>query len=167
VGAAGAQIVKLLKSGQGHQGYCKLCSFSDPKAQDEFDKRVLDYSPARLNEWLLGKGLKAVNRQTIYSHRDHVRAPQDRLVQATQRRALVHGAQKPRTTDDELLDTVIQLGYDNAVANPENVTVEQALKAVSIKKQSNVKGSAHQVLVAIMTGTYMPEDVVEGEVREE
>lgn len=162
---AGA-AVRLLKSGQGHQGYCKLCSFSDPKVQDEFDKRVLDYSSTLLNEWLVNKGLKKVNRQTIYSHREHVRSPQDRLVQATTRRDIAHGKQKARTTDDELLDTIIQLGYDNAVANPDNVTVEQALKAVGIKKQTNSKGGAHQVLVAIMTGNYQPEDIIEGEVEE-
>ena len=164
--ASSGALVKILRSGQGHQGYCKLCSFDDPRFQDEFDKRVLDYTSTQTNEWLVSKGLKKVNRQTIYSHREHVRNPQDKLVQATKRRAMQHGSQAPRTTDDEFLDAVIQFGHANAVANPDNVTIEQALKAVGIKKQANTKGNAHQTLVAIFTGTMTPEDIIEGEAQE-
>ena len=160
-------MAKLLKSGAGRQGYCKLCSFDEHTVQDAFDKRVLDLSPAKLNAWLKTKGIDPVNRQTIYSHREHVKAPEDRVVQAKQRRDLAHGKQPRRTSESEFLDAVIALGHENALLDPASVTVDQALKATQIKQAAKAKGDAHQVLVQIMTGNYNePATVVEGESRE-
>lgn len=159
--------MKLTKAGQGKQGYCKLCSFDDPKLQDEFDKRVLDYTPKKLNDWLSAKieDFKPVNRQTIYSHRDHVRNPKDRLVRAVQKRTMEHGVQKQRVSEQEFLDAVIAYGQANAEADPESITIDHALKAASLKMQSKNKGAAHQTLVAIITGN-APDEVIEGEARE-
>ena len=161
-------MTKLLKAGAGKQGYCKLCSINDPRVQDDFDKRVLDYKPDELNAWLASRieGHKAVNRQTIYRHRKHVQHPQDKLVQATKKRDLEHGKQKPKTTDEEFLDAVVSLGYNNAMADPESVTIDHALKATQIKAQSKKQGQAHQTLVAIFTGQSSEPDVIEGEVKE-
>lgn len=158
---------KLLKGGAGQQGYCKLCSFDDPRLQDEFDKRVLDYTPKRLNEWLGGKleGFKSVNRQTIYSHREHVRNPKDRMVSAVKKRTMEHGVQKQRVSEQEFLDAVVAMGQAKAQADPDSVTIDHALKAASLKLQSKQKGNAHQTLVAIFTGNHSPE-TIEGEVRE-
>ena len=159
--------MKIVKSGQGKQGYCKLCSFDDPKLQDEFDKRVLDYTPKKLNDWLAGKveGHKPVNRQTIYSHRDHVRHPKDRMVRAIQKRTMEHGVQKQRVSEQEFLDAVIAYGQANAEADPESITIDHALKASQLKMQSKQKGQAHQTLVAIFTGNHDP-DIIEGEAKE-
>lgn len=159
--------MRITKSGQGKQGYCKLCSFDDPRLQDEFDKRVLDYTPKKLNDWLAGKveGFKPVNRQTIYSHRDHVRHPKDRLVRAVQKRTMEHGVQKQRVSEQEFLDAVIKYGQANAEADPESITIDHALKAASLKMQSRQKGQAHQTLVAIITGN-VDDTVIEGEVKE-
>ena len=160
-------MARIIKAGAGRQGYCKLCSIEPPELQDAFDKRVLDYSPAKLNDWLKTKGIDPVNRQTVYSHREHVKAPEDRVVQARQRRDMTHGKQPRRTSESEFLDAVIALGHENALLDPEAVTVDQALKATQIKQAAKAKGDAHQTLVAIFTGNYdAPETVVEGESRE-
>lgn len=162
-------LAKIVKAGAGRQGYCKLCSFSDPKLQDEFDKRVLDYSPRQLNDWLKTRiqDHKPITRQTVYSHRQHVMAPEDRVVQAVQKRALTHGTQPRRTSESEFLDAVISLGHQNALDDPGAVTVDQALKATQIKQSAKAKGDAHQVLVQIMTGNYVAsEGVIEGETKE-
>jgi hypothetical protein len=159
-------VSKLLKNGAGKPGYCKLCSFDDHRLQDEFDKRVLDYSPKKLNEWLAARveGHKPVNRQTIYSHRDHVRNPKDKLVSAVRKRTLEHGVQKQRVSEQEFLDAVVAMGQAKAQADPDSVTIDHALKAASLKLQSKQKGNAHQTLVAIFTGN-LP-DTIEGEVVE-
>lgn len=158
-------MAKLLKAGAGRQGYCKLCSFDEPKVQDGFDARVLDYSPKKLNEYLAKHGIPPVNRQTIYSHREHVRAPEDRVVNAKLKRDLEHGKQPRRTSESEFLDAVIALGHENALLDPSAVTVDQALKATQIKSAAKAKGDAHQTLVAIFTGNYDP-SVIEGEAKE-
>ncbi len=157
-------LAKLLKSGAGKQGYCKLCSFDDHVVQDKFDQRVQDYSPAKLNDWLATKGIDAVNRQTIYNHREHVKAPEDRMVQAVVKRDLEHGKQPARVREIDFLDAVISLGHANALADPSNVTIDQALKATQIKAAAKAKGDAHELLVAIMTGNYEEAPtIVEGE----
>jgi len=158
--------MKIVKAGRGKQGYCKLCSLEPPELQDNFDKRVLDYSPKQMNEWLAERieDFKPVNRQTIYSHRDHVRHPKDRMVRAIQKRAMEHGVQKQRVSEQEFLDAVIAYGQANAEADPESITIDHALKAASLKMQSKQKGQAHQTLVAIFTGNYDTQDIIEGEV---
>ena len=180
--ASSGGLVKLLKAGQGKQGYCKLCSLSDPVLQDEFDKRVRMlkpgrdakhmrgwvYTPEQLNEYLGDRieGFKPVNRQTIYSHRKHVMHPQDKLVTAVKKHDLEHSKGRPQTSDQEFLDAVISLGYANAIADPDRVSVDHALKATQIKSQSKDRGSAHQTLVAIFTGGSKPPDIIEGDVTE-
>lgn len=163
-----ANTIRLLTSGQKQQGYCKLCSFPDPKLQDEFDKRVLDYTPNQLNEWLVSHvDMKPVNRQTIYSHRNHVRNPKDRLVRAVDRRQMEHGSLPARVSEQQFLDAVIALGQARAMADPESVTIDHALKATQIKAQSKSQGNAHNVLIQLFTGR-MPEglNVIEGEYQE-
>ena len=159
--------MKLLKGGIGRQGYCKLCSFDDPKIQDDFDKRVLDYSPARLNEWLAKYEIKPVDRATVYNHRNHVRNPKDRMVSAVAKRQLEHGSLPARVSEQQFLDAVIAMGHERAMADPEAVTIDHALKATQIKAQSKNKGDAHNILIQLFTGR-MPEGafVVEGEFRE-
>lgn len=159
--------MKLLTKGAGHPGYCKLCSFDDFKLQDEFDKRVLDYTPKEMNEWLVQHGTRAVDRNTIYKHRDHVRNPKDRMVRAVQKRQLEHGVQPARVNEHEFLDAVIAMGQARAMADPEAVTIDQALKATQIKAQSKARGSAHNVLIQLFTGRMPAETtVIEGEYQE-
>ena len=164
-----AALTKIIKAGYGHQGYCKLCSFADPKIQDEFDKRVLVYSPAKLNDWMKTKVVdhKKINRQTIYAHRKHVQAPEERVVQAAERRNKMHGTQPMTSSNGEFIDAVISLGHQNAMLDPDSVTIDQALKAVQIKNQTSKKGSAELTLIAIMTNHYKDgEIIVEGEIIE-
>ena len=156
-------LVKLLKGGAGNQGYCKLCSFDDTKVQDDFDRRVLDHSPRQLNEWLGKYEIKPVDRGTIYNHREHVRNPKDRMVRAVVKRQLEHGSLPARVDEQAFLDAVIAMGQARAVADPESVTIDHALKATQIKAQSKNKGNAHNVLIQLFTGR-MPIEatVVEG-----
>lgn len=166
--AKGDVVARVLKAGQGKPGYCKLCSLQPPRLQDEFDQRVLDYSPVKLNAWMKTRveGWKPADRATVYKHRKHVMHPQDKVVNAVQRRAQNHGVQAPRTSEQEFLDAVIAAGRANLTANPEAITVDQALKATQISQQGKQRGDANQTLVAIFTGNYKPEDIIEGEYTE-
>ena len=167
--SANTSLVRLLTSGQKQPGYCKLCSFSDPKLQDEFDRRVLEYAPAALNEWLHSRiDMKHnVDRKTIYNHREHVRNPKDRIVNAVARRQAEHGSLPARVSEGAFLDAVIALGQARAMADPESVTIDHALKATQIKAQSKSKGDAHAVLIQLFTGRMPPSmTVIEGEYQE-
>ena len=162
------------RAGYGKQGYCKLCSIDDPKLQDAFDKRVglkdgkrYQYTVNTLNEWLAEKGLDlSTSRPTLYEHRKHVMHPKDRLVNAVQKREIDHGTVPATVSNDEFLNTLIAIGHRRAAANPEEVTIDQALKATQIKQNAKEKGNAQAVLVNIFTSGAPEATVIEGEVKE-
>ena len=163
------------RDGFGTPGYCKLCSLEEVTFQDALDKRVgkrrqsgtYVYSPRKINEWLVGQGLDAVDRGVLYRHRKHVMHPKDRLVSSVQKREVERGVQPQQVNEDAFLDSLINLGNARIVADPGAVTVDQALKAVQIKKGSGKMGSGIQVLVGLMTGGPSRSDdtVIEGEVQ--
>lgn len=161
-------MAKFRNAGDNHPGYCKLCSFSDPRLQDEFDKRVLDYTPKQLNEWLSSRieNFKNVSNPTIYKHRDHVRHPKDRVVNAIQKRQQNHGNLPQRTSEQQFLDSIIALGHQKALEDPDAVTIEHALKATQIKSQAKQRGDAHNILVQIFTGNTPNIPIIEGEATE-
>lgn len=162
-------MAKLAKKGYGKPGYCKLCSFSDPKLQDEFDKRVLEYTPRQLNEWLAARieDFHPVSNPTIYSHRQHVKHPKDRIVAVVEKRKLEQNYLPQKTSEQQFLDSIITLGYERAIHDPEAVTIDHALKATQIKAQSKQRGDAHNVLVQIFTGqTPNLGTIIEGEATE-
>lgn len=144
------------------------------KTQDEFDKRCRAlngkrpaYSSTALNEYLVVRGLDAVARQTITNHRKHVQHPQDKLVtevEQSQRRAI---QSRPETSHDEFLQALVDIGARRIMENPEDVTVDQALKAAKIQVDKEKKGQSNNVLVQLFTTTSEPPTVVvEGESQE-
>lgn len=162
-------------TGYGNPGYCKLCSFEDPKLQDEFDRRCgkktgdrYDYTPKALNEWLAENTLDVqASRPTVYAHREHVKHPKDRLVSAVKKREMEHGSVPANVSEEQFLSTLIALGQKKAAENPDEVTIDQALKATQIKQNSKDKGNAQAVLVNIFTGGAPAEPtIIEGEVKE-
>ncbi len=163
------------RSGFGTAGYCKLCSITDPVLQDEYDKRTgtkandkYVYSPAALNDWAEKKGIPGlkVNRQTVYQHRLHVMHPNDKVITAIEKREAEHGVQPQQASEDEFIDALILQGQRKIAADPNSVTISDALKAVGIKKGTGKGSNAVTVLVGLMTGG--PQEttiVVEGEVE--
>jgi hypothetical protein len=157
----------LQTAGAGHPGYCKLCSFVDPKLQDQFDQRVLDYTAGQLNDWLASRQVATVNKETIYKHRKHVQNPKDKFVTAIARREQAHGVQPARVSEQDFLDAVVSQGLRRVIDSPDEVTINHALKATQIKTASKSKGDAHNILIQLFTGR-VPAGmaVLEGEYQE-
>jgi len=161
-------------AGFGNVGYCKLCSIVDPEVQDKLDKRVgkkkpngkYSYSATKVNAYLESQGVDGVDRAVIYKHRLHVQHPKDRIVSAVEKHTIEKGVQPAQVSEDEFLDSLISIGQTKIAADPDSVTIDQALKAVQIKKGSGKMGTGIQVLVGLMTGGPKNDDVViEGEVK--
>jgi len=169
-------MAEVTRSGFGTAGYCTLCSVDDVNIQDGVDRRVgklkpngkYEYSATKVNEFLTSKGLRGVDRQVVYNHRKHVMHPKDKLVSAVKKRDLERGPAPQQVSEDEFLDSLVNVGLRKVQSDPDSVTIDQALKAVQIKKNSGKMGSGIQVLVGLMTGgPRQPTDdiVIEGEVK--
>lgn len=167
-------MAKYSRAGANRAGYCKLCSFDNPIDQDEFDKRTglkksngkHKYSSTDLNNWLTDHELSVVDPRTIYNHREHVEHPRDRVVNAIAKRRAERGVQPASSSHEEFLQSLVAIGQDRIAANPEDVTIDQALKAAQLQVQREKKGQTQNVLVQIFTQGSEEPDVIEGEVTE-
>ena len=158
--------VPISKGGYGKQGYCKLCSFQDLEFQLQFDKRIdAGWSPSKLNEWLEQHGSAKVDRGTVYSHREHVRNPRDRMVSAVAKRTAELGVMPAKVSEDEYLEAIIAAASVKVQSDPQAVTIDQGLKAAQIRSNMKSKGQDLNVLIAMFTGK-VPDDTIEGEFRD-
>lgn len=108
------------------------------------------------------------SRQTFYTHKDeHMTRPEDRIVSAVekaQRKELM----LPRVSSNEqYLEAIRDIGYQRAVENPEEVTIDHGLKAAQILASQKRGGGDTMILLAkFFTGGDAPEVIIEGEARE-
>jgi hypothetical protein len=160
-----AKVPGISNAGAGKPGYCKLCDLEDGTIQNQLDDRVRQkWSPKQLNTWLTRQipGWAGVSENTVYKHRPHVQHPQDKLVSAVKRAEQRAVTVAPQSSPDEFLNALVSIGMQKAVENPEDVTIDHALRAASIQKQAKAAPNAGiNVLIALMTNNSAP--VMDGE----
>lgn len=149
--------------GFGKVGYCKICA--DPQAAGPLIKAARDGMNAKNAQELASTFGLSFNRQTWYTHLEHAKTTGQRLVQAAEKvrregALTVRDIQKHDNTT--VLEAIRDLGMARALENPEDVTIDQALKAAQILEQRKDKGGdSLNILVAFVTGTDRPTVVVE------
>ena len=153
------------------KGYCRFCdvkNFENVTEQDTVDARIRDMGVGKFNEWARARGMKGTSPHTFYAHRQHILNPQDRIVSAVEKRQREGGVQPARTTHDEFLQSLVSIGAAKVAADPDSVTVDQALKAAKIQADREKKGQGNQVLIQLFTGGAPSEGptIIEGEVSE-
>lgn len=123
-------------AGWGHQGFCLLCSLKDQKLQKELNRLILTSTAANVNRWLVSKEQRPVNRQTIYKHKNegHGQGAKTRLVTAVQRNQQ-RGLAVEKASTDDFLSAVVTAGANKVAANPDDVSISDALRAAQIQKQ--------------------------------
>lgn len=150
-----SKVPGISNAGAGKPGYCKLCDFEEGVIQNQMDDRTRQgWTPKQLNVWLQRQieGWKVVSDITVYKHRKHVQRPEDKLVTAvrrTQQRALTVA---PKSSPDEFLNAVVSAGMTKVIENPEDVTLDHALRAAQVLKtaKSDQRGGLN-VLIGIFT----------------
>lgn len=133
----------------GKAGYCKLCRWDEEPELNRLIKA--GKNAAECARWAKGKFGFTFTRQTFYSHKEHLAAPQDKVVAAAagRRREKVI----PKATNKEFLEAVRDLAFANALEDPDSVTLEQGLKAASILESSKQKaGDITLILAQVVTG---------------
>lgn len=147
-------------NGRGKPGYCKIC---DSPWADAVNKLVEQGK----NEAETKRAIQAIdptmtwNRQTFYKHAEHVTHP---LV-TYERKARDNPPIVPKTTRG-VLEAIRDIGMKRAIDNPEEVTVDHALRAATELNRTEKKVDGVFVILAkAISG--QPQDVIEGEFYEE
>lgn len=146
-------------TGRGKPGYCKIC---DSPYADAINKLIAQEK----NEAETKRTIQLIdsdftwNRATFYAHKGHVTHP---LV-THQKQALAEPAVAPKTTRG-VLEAIRDIGMKRAIDNPEEVTVDHALRAASELNRTEKKTDDIRIVLAkIIAGG--PTEVIEGEFEE-
>ena len=147
-------------AGYGRTGFCKVCS--SPLARDINRLLKNGQNAGQITRYAEAKGLK-LHRETIYSHRDHVTAGQDKLVNWRAKAPVVIR----KTTNQQFLETVRDIGMSKAMSDPDLVDVNHALKAVALMEAKRDRGDSITLILAQIVTGHRPADlVIEGTAEE-
>lgn len=148
-----------MSTGQGKPGYCKIC---DSPYADAVNKLVAQEK----NEAETKRAIQVIdpeftwNRQTFYSHKKHITHP---LVTHAEN-ARKHPVVAPKSTRG-VLEAIRDIGMQRALDNPEEVTVDHALRAAAeLNRTENKTDSALVILMKAISG--QAAEVIEGEFTE-
>lgn len=153
--------------GANKAGYCKLCASPDAhvfiRGATEGGKKGSGWNAAEAIEAGKAYGL-VFDRHTWYSHLKHAKDGRKALVQAAEGTRQLTIA---RTTNQEFLETVRDIGMARALANPETISPSDALKAVQIMEGKKEKGGdALAILVSFVTNAPPAVQIIEGTARD-
>lgn len=145
----------------GVPGYCSICASPNAPA---YVKGARDgWNAAQFNDFAAMNGEKWT-RQTWYTHKKHAMTGEQLIVAAAkvQREGALTVRDIKKSSNDEFLGAIRDLGMARALNSPEDVTVADALKSVSIMEGRKEKtGDSINILVSFMTGQ-PPMHVIEG-----
>lgn len=126
--------------GKSKEGWCKLCKSPFAPA---LNKLIVDGKNAAEAGRLMEPFGLSFNRATFYSHKDHVTHPLLTAVEKSQKNPVI----VPKSTH-AVLEAVRDIGMQRAIENPEEVTVDHALKAAGLLQQAEKKGESFMVVLA-------------------
>jgi hypothetical protein len=155
-----------MPAGAGHDGFCKICAHEQAPRMIKAARDGANAAQALEIASLFGLYF---DRKTWYAHKQHAITGEGRILQAAEKvrreGALTVGDIK-KSNNTELLSAIRDIGMAKALNNPDDITVDQALKAVQILEAREKKGGDQlNVLVQFVTGN-VPAVVVEGEYKE-
>lgn len=150
-------------AGGGHSGFCKLCDRPEGNKYVQGAREGWNFKQA--SEVAATYGFSFA-RNTWFNHKRHAMTAEQRVMQAADKipdRALT----VRKTSNQDFLEAVRDIGMRNAQAFPGEVTLDHALKAVQIMEAKKEKPSdAMSIVVAFITNNTPAYDVIDGEARE-
>lgn len=140
-------------------GFCKVCKSSLAKEINKRLKRSDSYPT--IVEWCKAHGF-SVTRQKLADHRKHITDPKETLVDHARRNPAI----KNGVTNDEFLQSVIDIAASRIAENPDEITLTHALKAAQIRESRKQQQPNVLVLFAKASmGLPANQDVIEGQWR--
>lgn len=133
-------------TGRVRLGWCKVCAVEDMMVK--VNRRMKrGQTNTEIAGWSKSQPV-SYTRNTLAKHRKHITDPHYTLVQRAQQRPVLN-----RVSSTEFLRTVVDIGAQRAMDNPEEVTIEHSLAAARIletKQADDQRGL--QILVVALTG---------------
>jgi hypothetical protein len=157
-------LAGVSRKGFGRPGFCKLCAWEHEPELNKLMKA--GRNAAQTAQWAKDKHGFTFNRQTFYSHKGHITAPEDKVIAYADREKRGLQPVIRNATNKQFLEAVRDIGYTQAMNDPESVSLDHALKAAGLLEQSKQKtGDITLVFAQVVTG-HSPDVIVEGEARE-
>lgn len=148
--------------GQGKPGFCSICA--SPLAAS-INKLLAEGANARqVRDFVASAGVTPWSRPTMYNHRDHAMGPEKRVVQIAEQQRKALAIRKSSNT--EFLEAVRDIGMAKAESNPEEISIDQAMKAAQILESRKERNDNFALLVAFVTGNKPAGVIIEGEATE-
>lgn len=137
-------------------GYCKICA---SPLKGEVNRRLgRGETLAGVMAWLKGKDFP-VSKPTLISHKKHITDPKTTFVDQARKNPAIKNV-----TEDEFLQSVIDAAAARVAASPDDVTIEQGLKAAGVR--ASRKEKTVNVLVAVARLVTQRTPLIEGEFTE-
>lgn len=150
-------------AGRYKPGFCSICAHTEVA---QINAKVREgLTAAELDRWAKERFHFSVHRTVWYRHKPHALGTEQRVMQVAEasRRAL----DIKRGSNTGFLEAVRDIGLAKAISDPEKVSIDHALKAVSIlENRKDRAGDQINLLVAIVTGQSMPNTIVEADYKE-
>lgn len=148
--------------------FCKICAHPEAprfiKGAREGGKSGKGWNSAEAIEAGAVFGLK-FTRQTWYAHVAHLDTAENRVIAAATKAARANLV-PTRTTNMQFLETIRDMGMARALADPDSISIDQALKATQILEAKKEKGQdSLAILVQFVVGAPPPVQI-EGPVYE-
>lgn len=145
-----------MSKGAGKPGFCKICHFSGSRfinarhAREEMNaKQALEFAKTLDPDFTF-------TRQTWYAHLEHITHPLVTAVAEAKKNPIV----VPKTNTG-VLEAIRDLGIRRAVENPDEVTVDHALKAAAeLNKKQSGTDNVLIVFAKVLSGEQSAETVV-------
>jgi len=149
-----------VSTGRGHRGYCRICDH--PAAQFLNQKYEADppdakgktgFNAAKARAFAATLGL-TFDRATWYSHVKHITHPLVTLAQEARNNPVVI----PRTNQG-VLEMIRDIGIKRAVENPEEVTIDHAIRAADILEGKKLGSETVIAIIARFMASAKPEEI--------
>ena len=155
-----------MPEGAGKAGYCTLCA--RPEAKVYIDGARAGWSHPKASE-MAAQFDFVFSRQTWYRHKAHAETDEQKVIQravAVRKEGLLP-AKFQKSTNQGFLEAVRDIGMARAALDPDSISIDHALKAVSIlEAKKEKKSDALNVFVNFMIGAPPAYTIIDGEARE-
>ena len=136
-------------------GFCKVCSSSLAK---QINKRLArGDSTTKIIAWA-GDNDFSITKPTLLKHKKHITDPRTTFVDEAKKNPVIK-----RTNYDEFLQALVDVGAARAAERPEDVTLDQSIRAAQTLAQRNDKRVDVLLVLAERLAPKQLEPVIEGE----